>query len=96
MAKIEVDEDLCKGCRLCEIYCPQDVFERSDELNKKGIFPPVPVNEEKCVECRLCELICPEFAISVTVEEKDKENENEEDTHGSGKDKRRIRAQSAV
>lgn len=95
MVKIEVDEDLCKGCELCTLYCPQDVFDRSDKLNKKGIFPPVPAREDQCVECRLCELICPEFAISITVENKN-DKEKEEDTHGSGRSKSRLRAQSTV
>ncbi|MBU6998375.1 MAG: 4Fe-4S binding protein [Theionarchaea archaeon] len=91
MTDIHVDEDLCKGCGLCVLFCPQKVFEPSEELNKKGVFPPKVVRGDQCVECRLCELICPDFAISVT-----KDEELEEDTHGHGKSQERVRAQSAV
>ncbi|MBU7030242.1 MAG: 4Fe-4S binding protein [Theionarchaea archaeon] len=87
MVEIEVDEDLCKGCGLCIMFCPQKVLESSDTLNKKGVFPPKVVREDQCVECRLCELICPDFSISVT---------KEEDTHGTGRNQESIRAQSTV
>ncbi|MCK4443768.1 MAG: 4Fe-4S binding protein, partial [Thermoplasmata archaeon] len=26
---IEIDEDLCKGCKICIDFCPKDVFETS-------------------------------------------------------------------
>lgn len=62
--KIEVDEDYCKGCNLCIEFCPRDALKPAEELNKKGIHPPVQV-EGRCNACRLCELICPDFAITV-------------------------------
>ncbi len=68
---IEVDEVYCKGCNLCIEFCPRDALEPADELNEKGIYPPVEV-EDKCVNCHLCETICPDFAITV------KEDEEEE------------------
>lgn len=66
---IEVNEDYCKGCNLCIIFCPRKALEESDILNKKGVHIPIEI-EDRCVGCRLCELICPDFAITVTVEEK--------------------------
>jgi 2-oxoglutarate ferredoxin oxidoreductase subunit delta len=87
MVKIEIDEDLCKGCGLCILFCPQKVLEPSDTLNKKGVFPPRVVKEDKCVKCCLCELICPDFAISIS---------EEEDTHGVGRNQEGVRAQSTV
>ncbi|MBU7043129.1 MAG: ferredoxin family protein [Theionarchaea archaeon] len=89
MVKIEIDEDMCKGCGLCTLFCPQNVFERSDTLNKKGVFPPVVVREDRCVKCRLCELICPDFAIAV-IEEK------EDDIGGARRNKKSIRSENAV
>jgi 2-oxoglutarate ferredoxin oxidoreductase subunit delta len=86
MVEIEIDEELCKGCGLCVMFCPQKVFEPSETLNKKGVFPPRPVRIENCVKCRLCELICPDFAIAVL----------EEDKNGTGRNKESVRAQSAV
>ncbi len=65
---IEVNEDYCKGCNLCIMFCPRKALEESEELNKKGVHPPVEV-EDRCVNCRLCELICPDFAITVTTDD---------------------------
>ncbi len=66
---IEVNEDYCKGCNLCIMFCPRKALEESEKLNKKGVHPPIEI-EDRCVGCRLCELICPDFAITVTVEDK--------------------------
>ena len=87
MVTIGIDEDLCKGCGLCIMFCPQKVFEPSDTLNKKGVFPPRPVREDQCVECHLCELICPDFAVSIV---------KEEDVNESGRNQERVRAHSTV
>ncbi len=59
----------CKGCEFCIEFCPQKVFEVSDEFNSKGYHPPKIVSHDKCVNCKLCELICPEFAIYITEDE---------------------------
>ena len=48
---IEIDSDVCVGCRLCIKYCPRDALP--DKV------------EERCNKCRLCELICPHNAITV-------------------------------
>ncbi|HID73850.1 MAG TPA: 4Fe-4S dicluster domain-containing protein, partial [Thermoplasmata archaeon] len=62
-------EDWCKGCELCIKRCPTDSLERSDKLNKRGVYPPRLKEDNECNFCRLCELICPDFAITVTQEE---------------------------
>jgi 2-oxoglutarate ferredoxin oxidoreductase subunit delta len=62
---ISVDEELCKGCGLCIVFCPAKALKRSKKLNKRGVYPPELVHESKCNECRFCELICPDFAINV-------------------------------
>ena len=33
---IIIDENLCKGCRLCLYMCPQNVYAISSEPNKKA------------------------------------------------------------
>lgn len=88
MVEIEIDEELCKGCGLCIMFCPQKVFEPSEELNKKGVFPPRVVEGDKCVKCRLCELICPDFSIAVLEEDKNGDR--------AGRDQKSVRAQSTV
>jgi 2-oxoglutarate ferredoxin oxidoreductase subunit delta len=70
---ITVSEKLCKGCNLCTEFCPRQVYEQSEELNKKGIHIPVPVNKDKCTKCGLCALMCPDQAIKVEEDEKDEE-----------------------
>ncbi|MBD3230174.1 MAG: 4Fe-4S dicluster domain-containing protein [Candidatus Lokiarchaeota archaeon] len=70
--KIEIDEDLCKGCELCISICPKNVIEKSNKTNREGYLLPIIKNSEDCIKCRKCELICPEMAISIYVEENSK------------------------
>jgi len=55
---IQIEPDLCIGCKLCVIVCPEGVLDlRSDTL-------ACVVNLEKCTGCLECEK-CPENAIKV-------------------------------
>ncbi|MBP2143237.1 2-oxoglutarate ferredoxin oxidoreductase subunit delta [Methanococcus voltae] len=63
--KITINEEYCKGCDICIQVCPKDVYEKSKQLNKKGIYPPKPVNPNECTHCNLCVLQCPDQAIDV-------------------------------
>lgn len=63
---VEINEDLCKGCDICIEFCPTDVFENSDKLNRKGYYLPVIVDMKACNGCRLCDIMCPELAIVLT------------------------------
>jgi 2-oxoglutarate ferredoxin oxidoreductase subunit delta len=65
---IVVDEEYCKGCRICSEFCPTGVLGTSTQLNAKGYYPPVVEKEHECHGCRLCELLCPEFAIFIVNE----------------------------
>ena len=56
----------CKGCGICETYCPRDVLKISAEFNAKGYHIPQVVNAAACLACGLCQIMCPEFAIYVT------------------------------
>jgi 2-oxoglutarate ferredoxin oxidoreductase subunit delta len=55
----------CKDCQFCMEFCPQDVLERSVDLNAKGYHFAVVAagKEDACVNCQFCNLVCPEFAI---------------------------------
>jgi len=70
---ITIDEDYCKGCALCVEFCPSGVLAVSEELNRKGYYPPVVVKEHDCHGCRLCELLCPEFAVFIAHEWSDEQ-----------------------
>lgn len=65
MAKIIIDEEKCKGCRLCLSVCPKNLITMSQRLNSKGYYPAGQVKEEECTACGLCYLICPDVAIEV-------------------------------
>ena len=65
---IEINENLCKGCDICIEFCPVDVFENSDKLNRKGYYVPLVARPDECVDCLLCELLCPELAIIISKE----------------------------
>ena len=72
---IYITLDWCKGCLLCIQKCPKDALEVSDQINKKGIYPPQLKEKNECNNCRFCELICPDFAITVKIEEGEEKEE---------------------
>ncbi|MGD8543807.1 MAG: 4Fe-4S binding protein [Candidatus Bathyarchaeota archaeon] len=62
-AEIRIIKERCRGCGFCIEFCPKDVLEVSDELNKKGAYPPRVVDETRCALCNFCQTICPDAAI---------------------------------
>ncbi|CEP67013.1 4Fe-4S binding domain [Moorella glycerini] len=62
---INIDPNLCKGCKLCIANCHRDVFEMSTERGKLGYLMPMALHLENCTACLLCELTCPDMAIEV-------------------------------
>lgn len=62
---IIIQNQLCKGCELCVIFCPDDILEMGTELNTKSYFFPhiVPNKEADCKQCINCERVCPELSI---------------------------------
>ena len=59
MIRIEVDNDLCVGCKLCVHVCPEMVFGMA------GGYVATVVRPEKCTLCLACEQQCPEEAIKL-------------------------------
>jgi 2-oxoglutarate ferredoxin oxidoreductase subunit delta len=57
-ARIEVNEDWCKGCRICVEFCPKGVYEMQG-------LKAVAKNQSECILCHQCEMLCPDFAIEV-------------------------------
>ncbi len=56
LARIEIDEDKCKGCGLCQRNCPVNAIE-GEGRDKRHI------NQDKCIKCTTCIRSCPFHAI---------------------------------
>jgi NAD-dependent dihydropyrimidine dehydrogenase PreA subunit len=54
----EIVADLCNGCHLCALKCPQDVIAGE----KKG---PHTIDQEGCIKCGICFDACKFDAIAV-------------------------------
>lgn len=66
MAKMTVNENVCKGCNLCVSVCPQKIIVLAkNRLNAKGYSPAEVLEMEKCTGCAMCGIICPDSAITV-------------------------------
>jgi 2-oxoglutarate ferredoxin oxidoreductase subunit delta len=65
MAKIEIDQERCKGCGLCTIACPKALMKIGEEINRQGYFYVVWDANGSCTGCAICGEICPDVAIRV-------------------------------
>ncbi|OLA41455.1 MAG: 2-oxoacid:acceptor oxidoreductase [Firmicutes bacterium CAG:24053_14] len=65
MAKVFIDIELCKSCKLCAHLCPKGVFEMTGFVNKKGYNYMSAKHEKNCIACKQCENGCPDFAIHI-------------------------------
>ena len=59
MICIDINNDLCVGCKLCVHICPQMV------LGMAGGYVATVINPNKCNLCMACENECSENAIRV-------------------------------
>ena len=68
MAKVTIDEALCKGCGLCVGVCPKKIVTLvGSRLNAKGFHPATVADEDmhKCIACAFCAVMCPDCVITV-------------------------------
>jgi NAD-dependent dihydropyrimidine dehydrogenase PreA subunit len=56
---ITIDQDSCKGCRLCIEACPVHVIEMSDQLNPSSYHFAL-YTGSGCTACGICWYACPE------------------------------------
>lgn len=66
---IYIEKEACKGCDLCIEFCPVDILEKAENLNKRGVYPPHVKSQEECINCENCMIYCPDFAIFVKEED---------------------------
>jgi NAD-dependent dihydropyrimidine dehydrogenase PreA subunit len=55
---IFVDPELCCGCGLCIVVCPQGVFSLKDGVSQTERI-------DDCLQCHLCEVACEYHAIAI-------------------------------
>jgi len=69
MAKVKgavvIDKEVCKGCNLCVVECPQDVLALNKDVNSRGYHFSYMKNPEACIGCSNCALVCPDSCITV-------------------------------
>ena len=66
MAKITINENVCKGCELCVAACPKGLLALcKDKMNAKGYHPAGIEEMDKCIGCAFCATMCPDCAITV-------------------------------
>ena len=61
--------EICKGCELCIVSCPQDSLGLSTSINRKG-YRFAQLVQDNCTGCVNCALVCPDSAITVYREKK--------------------------
>lgn len=64
---IFVEQECCKGCGLCVVFCPQDVIALDEtRLNAKGYHPATLIDpRQQCTGCAICAVVCPDVCITV-------------------------------
>ena len=64
-----IDQNRCKGCNLCVLFCPQHCLTlNTDSLNAKGYHPAQLTTDpgaDTCTGCGVCAIICPDACITV-------------------------------
>jgi len=63
--RIEIDQEMCKGCEICISFCPKKLISLSDKFNSAGYIPANFNENGECTGCGSCALVCPEVAIEV-------------------------------
>lgn len=56
LSKITIDQELCKGCGLCQRNCPVEAIEGEAREKRK-------INQDKCIKCGTCLTSCPFKAV---------------------------------
>lgn len=57
LSRIEIDEEKCKACGLCQKNCPVNAIEGEGREKRH-------INQDKCIKCTTCIRSCPFHAIS--------------------------------
>jgi 2-oxoglutarate ferredoxin oxidoreductase subunit delta len=66
--EILIDDQYCKGCKLCIEVCPRKVLGKGNRRSRAGYSLPRVSVPENCAVCFLCEMTCPDLALTVIEE----------------------------
>lgn len=61
---VTIEKDLCKGCELCIVACPQESLALSTHINVNG-YRYAELVLDNCTGCVNCALVCPDVVITV-------------------------------
>ena len=61
---IVIKPEVCKGCEICILACPQKCISMGTNINLKG-YTYVIQDDTKCVGCASCGIVCPDAAIDI-------------------------------
>lgn len=61
LLKIEIDQEKCTGCGLCEKSCPMDIKLLTYKDNNKRVL------STECILCTTCSSICPTNAVDISI-----------------------------
>lgn len=62
---VKVNEQKCKGCQYCIMFCPRKAIALSGSMNNQGV-EYVQVDSEKCIECGICYTVCPDIVFEIS------------------------------
>ena len=66
MVKVNINENLCKGCEMCVISCPKKIIALNrTKINGKGYHPAHITDPENCIGCGSCAVMCPDVVITM-------------------------------
>ncbi|MDR0509346.1 MAG: 4Fe-4S binding protein [Candidatus Methanoplasma sp.] len=66
MVRVNIDDNLCKGCEMCVISCPRKIIElNKSKINAKGYHPAHITDPQKCTGCGSCAVMCPDVVITL-------------------------------
>nr|WP_122012364.1 4Fe-4S binding protein [Maliibacterium massiliense] len=66
MARVNINQELCKGCGLCVDACPLQLLALAEEkINSKGYHPAECTDLDRCTGCASCARMCPDVVIEV-------------------------------
>jgi 2-oxoglutarate ferredoxin oxidoreductase subunit delta len=61
---VVIDIEICKGCEICVVACPNSVLALSPEVNNKGYHYATKI-KTSCIGCSNCAVVCPDAVITV-------------------------------